>query len=59
LSVRFFTEKDILDPFNRYPREEPFKRYLYEKDEASTHSAISYTTEYPTRPSLKTVAAMK
>jgi haloalkane dehalogenase len=57
--AKAFKEKDALDPFNRYPKEEPFKRYLYEKDGSSTQGAIPYTTEFPTRPPLKTWAAMK
>jgi radical SAM superfamily enzyme YgiQ (UPF0313 family) len=57
--AKAFKEKDALDPFNRYPKEEPFKRYLYEKDGSSTHSAVPYTTEFPSRPPLKTWAAMK
>ena len=51
-------KKDALDPFNRYPKEEPFKRYTYHKNKASTNGAIPYATEWPTRKSFDTWAAM-
>ncbi|MFW9937915.1 MAG: B12-binding domain-containing radical SAM protein [Candidatus Thorarchaeota archaeon] len=44
-----FKIKTILDPFNRYPKEEPFKRYLYEKDGKLSKKATSYKTEEPTK----------
>jgi len=44
-----FKIKNILDPFNRYPKEEPFKRYLYEKDGKLSKRATAYKTEEPTK----------
>lgn len=44
-----FKIKNILDPFNRYPKEEPFKRYLYEKNGKLSKRATSYITQEPTK----------
>ncbi len=41
--------KNILDPFNRYPKEEPFKKYLYNKEKAKKDSSTPYKTIEPTR----------
>jgi haloalkane dehalogenase len=38
-------KKDLLDPFNQYPKEEPFKRYIYHKK--NTGSPVPYLTEHP------------
>ena len=38
-------KKDHLDPFNQYPKEEPFKRYIYDKK--NNNGAVPYRTEYP------------
>ncbi|MFW9898117.1 MAG: B12-binding domain-containing radical SAM protein [Candidatus Thorarchaeota archaeon] len=40
-----FKMKNMLDPFNRYPKEEPAKRYLYLKNQTLKDSDIPYTTE--------------
>ncbi len=53
-----FKKKDAFDPFNRHPKEEPFKRYTYSKNKALTNGAIPYTTEWPTRRSFNTWASM-
>jgi hypothetical protein len=39
--------KHLFDPFGRRPREEPAKRYLYNKDESIKDDDIPYITEYP------------
>ncbi len=41
-----FKMKNMWDPFNRYPKEEPAKRYLYEKDGSIKDEDIPYITEY-------------
>ncbi len=38
---------EMFDPLNRHPKEEPFKRYIYEKNGAN-NSSIPYTIEMPT-----------
>ncbi len=44
--------RSAFDPFNRHPKEEPFKRYIYDKN-GSSHSAIPYRTETaPPEPAL-------
>ena len=53
-----YKAKSFFDPFNRNPKEEPFKRYTYEKP-ASTNGDIPYRTEWPTRPDLRTRLAME
>ncbi|MFO7797856.1 MAG: B12-binding domain-containing radical SAM protein [Promethearchaeati archaeon] len=53
-----FKKKDFLDPFNRHPKEEPFKRYKYEKDDKLRDGAIPYTTEFPGHTPLKTTLSM-
>ena len=40
-----FKVKNMLDPFNRYPKEEPAKRYLYLKDKPLNDSVPPYDTE--------------
>jgi haloalkane dehalogenase len=45
--------REFFDPINRYPKEEPFKRYLYDKS-TDDGQAIPYHTEWPTRPNLAT-----
>ncbi|MCJ7542022.1 MAG: hypothetical protein MUO88_20420, partial [Desulfobacterales bacterium] len=53
-----FKAKNEFDPFNRYPKEEPFKRYIYTKDKTSTNGDVPYTTEWPTKRSFDTWAKM-
>lgn len=54
-----FKKKCMFDPFNRHPKEEPFKRYIYEKDGSSHEGAIPYTTEFPNRRDFKTWRSMR
>lgn len=54
-----FKKKNTIDPYNRHPKEEPFKRYVYEKDGSTTNGAVSYRTEFPNRTSPAIRAAMK
>jgi len=44
-----FKMKNLLDPFNRYPKEEPFKKYIYNKDKATKDKTIPYKTIEPTK----------
>jgi hypothetical protein len=44
-----FKIKNLLDPFNRYPKEEPFKKYLYNKDKSMKDKPIPYKTIEPTK----------
>jgi hypothetical protein len=44
-----FKKKDLLDPFNRYPKEEPFKKYIYNKDKSTRDKPIPYKTIEPTK----------
>ena len=54
-----FQAKNMFDPFNRYPKEEPFKRYIYDKKKTLKDSTIPYKTEVPTRRSFETWKSMK
>jgi haloalkane dehalogenase len=58
LSIKF-KKKTMFDPFNRYPKEEPYKQYLYEKRKKLKSSATPYKTRFPTRRSFKTWNSMK
>ncbi|MFX0031002.1 MAG: hypothetical protein ACFE8B_17440, partial [Candidatus Hermodarchaeota archaeon] len=44
-----FKMKHLFDPFDRKPREEPTKRYLYNKDKSIKYDDIPYITEYPNK----------
>jgi haloalkane dehalogenase len=44
-----FKKKHQFNPYNRYPREEPAKRYLYNKDDSIKDDDIPYITEYPNK----------
>ncbi|MHA2036945.1 MAG: B12-binding domain-containing radical SAM protein [Promethearchaeota archaeon] len=44
-----FKMKHLFDPFGRKPREEPAKRYLYNKDNTIKDDDIPYITEYPNK----------
>ncbi|MFX1279404.1 MAG: B12-binding domain-containing radical SAM protein [Promethearchaeota archaeon] len=44
-----FKMKHLFDPFGRKPREEPAKRYLYNKDKSIKDDDIPYITEYPNK----------
>jgi hypothetical protein len=48
LAIKFKKETKF-DPFNRYPKEEPFKMYLYEKDGKISKRATPYKTIAPTK----------
>jgi hypothetical protein len=56
--AKHFKKKTVLNPFNRYPKEEPFKRYTYTKNKSSTNGAVPYTTEWPTKRSFSRWASM-
>ena len=46
LAIKFKKDRKF-DPFNRYPKEEPFKIYLYEKDGKIHQKATPYKTIEP------------
>ena len=48
-----FKKKHMFDPFNRRPREEPAKIYLYEKDGSIKDEDIPYKTIYPNKIPIK------
>jgi haloalkane dehalogenase len=54
-----FKKKDRLDPFNRYPKEEPFKRYLYDNRQSDRDDAVAYRTEFPNSTPARVRMAMK
>ena len=57
--AKSFKKKQALNPFGRHIKEEPFKRYLYDKNESTTRSDIPYHTEYPRRKSLPEWTSIK
>ncbi|MHA1257383.1 MAG: hypothetical protein ACTSPS_17475 [Promethearchaeota archaeon] len=48
-----FKKKHMFNPFNRRPREEPAKTYLYEKDGSIKDEDIPYKTIYPNKIPIK------
>jgi hypothetical protein len=54
-----FKIKHQFNPYNRYPREEPAKLYLYNKDSSIKDDDIPYITEYPNEIPKKVRKAMK
>ena len=54
-----FKIKHQFNPYNRYPREEPAKRYLYNKDDSIKDDDIPYITEYPNKIPKKFKRAVK
>jgi len=50
--------RNFFDPLNRHPKEEPFKRYVYDK-KPSGNGAIPYRTEWPSAVPLKTRMALR
>lgn len=51
--------REFFDPLNRHPKEEPFKRYVYDKNgRANGNGATPYRIEMP-RPSLKVRLGMR
>ena len=49
--------KEFFDPANRNPKEEPFKRYTYEKN-GKSKGAVPYKTEWPGKTDFLTKARM-
>jgi len=43
--------KELFDPQNRHPKEEPFKRYLYPQGEKGEGAGLPYDVEVPRGPS--------
>jgi hypothetical protein len=39
--------RHFFSPINRFPKEEPFKRYTYKKDGRENRRKLSYTTRWP------------
>ena len=58
-SAMKFKMKHMYDPFNRKPREQPAKKYFYEKDGSIKDDDIPYITEYPNKIPRKTRRALK
>ena len=56
-SANIFKLQNILDPFNRHPKEEPYKRYIYDKQ--GQNGATPYSTAWPAKSPLATQLAMK
>ncbi|MFW9898135.1 MAG: B12-binding domain-containing radical SAM protein [Candidatus Thorarchaeota archaeon] len=54
-----FKMKHMFDPWNRRPREEPAKIYLYNKDKSIKDDDIPYITEYPNKIPKKIRREMK
>ncbi|MGK5094636.1 hypothetical protein WDW89_21810 [Deltaproteobacteria bacterium TL4] len=50
--------KEIFDPANRHPKEEPYKKYIYTKNQADDHP-VPYQVEWPVAPTLKNRIGMK
>lgn len=55
--ITAFKIREFFDPLNRHPKEEPFKRYIYDKN-GQSNGAVPYRTER-TRAPLKTRLAMR
>lgn len=53
-----FKISEVFDPLNRHPKEEPFKRYIYDKS-VSSNGEVPYRTEMPTPVSLKVKMEMQ
>jgi hypothetical protein len=54
-----FKMQHLFDPYGRKPREEPTKKYLYNKDNSIKDDDIPYITEYPNKLSKKVRKEMK
>jgi hypothetical protein len=54
-----FKEEHMFDPWNRKPREEPAKIYLYNKDKSIKDDDIPYITKYPNKIPRKIRREMK
>ncbi len=55
--VTAFRAREAFDPLNRHPKQEPFKRYVYNKN-GSSNKAIPYDVQMP-KPPWTTRLAMK
>ncbi|MBW2256536.1 MAG: hypothetical protein JRI25_18335 [Deltaproteobacteria bacterium] len=55
--VTAYQVREFFDPLNRHPKEEPYKRYLYEKN-GHQGSPVAYTVEVARAP-LRTRTAMR
>ena len=53
-----FRIKEFFDPLNRHPKEEPFKKYIYEKS-CNTTGSLPYRVEMPSKKSRKVKAEMR
>ena len=58
-SAKKFKMKHMFDTYNRKPREEPAKTYLYEKDGSIKDEDIPYKTMYPNKIPRKIRREMK
>ena len=47
LLVTILKAKEWIDPLNRHPKEEPFKRYVYDNNANRNGSAVPYRIEMP------------
>ncbi len=54
-----FKKQDQIDQFNRYPKEEPFKRYKYDKAGEDEENAVPYRTEFAGKTAFGTRLTMK
>ena len=50
--------REMFDPLNRHPKEEPFKRYLYDRGSAAPQGPVPYRVEMD-RPPRRTALAMR
>lgn len=52
--------RDFFDPINRHPKQEPYKRYIYEKNgnNGKGNGAVPYRTEFPGSMPLATRLAL-
>ncbi|KPA09550.1 radical SAM domain-containing protein [Candidatus Magnetomorum sp. HK-1] len=48
---------DFVNPIHKDPKEEPYKRYIYDKNENSGN-AVPYKTQWPKKPDYMTKASM-
>lgn len=54
-----FSLRQVVDPMNRHPKEEPFKRYIYGKNGSSGSGGLPYRVERPGPLPLEVRLAMK
>lgn len=53
-----YKAKEFFDPLNRHPKEEPFKKYIYDQKK-NGNGAVPYRTEWPNGFPLNTRLAIK